>query len=139
MLYIAKNSVFVQTVINNAYLQRSAMIVSLIDVLGFLLLCFGAKVAAPPLLKLLCRIAVAYIAIFSISYYFWLLTKFHAFKSHPEFLHSGISAAFLFVGFWKLFANLVLLQSIVPAAAILLLYFSVRWLSAKTGPGTSYY
>lgn len=115
------------------------MTVYLADVLGFILLCIGAKLATPALLRLLCRIAVVYVVVFSVCYYLWLISKFHAFKSHPGLLHTGISAAFLFEGFWRLFANMVLLQGIIPVATIMLIYFAVKWLTASTGPGSSYY
>jgi hypothetical protein len=115
------------------------MINILADVGGFLLLCVGAKMATPALLRLLCRIAVAYVTVFSVCYYLWLLPKYHFFKHNPELLHTGISAAFRFEGFWKLFANMVLLQAVIPVATIMLLYFAVKWLSASTGPGSSYY
>jgi hypothetical protein len=111
----------------------------LADVLGFLLLCVGARFGSPALLRLLCRIAAAYILVFSICYYLWLTAKFHAFKTTPGLPHNDISAAFAFEGFWKLFANMVLLQGVLPMAVIMLLYFAVKWLAASTKPGSSYY
>lgn len=111
----------------------------LADVLGFILLCVGARLGSPILLRLLCRIAVAYIAVFSICYYLWLSSKFHAFKAHPELMHNGVSAAFAFEGFWKVFANMILLQGLIPVAVIMLLYFAIKWLSASSKPGSSYY
>jgi hypothetical protein len=109
------------------------------DVLGFVLLCVGSRWGSPALFRLLCRIAVIYMAVFSLCYYFWLRSKFHAFKTHTELMHNGISAAFAFEGFWRAFANMVFLQGLIPMAVIMLLYFSVRWLTASSAPGSNYY
>ena len=114
------------------------MIEWVLDVMGFLLLCVGAKLAMPPLLRLLCRIAAVYLAVFSICYYIWLIPQFRNFKNHQQLFHTGMSVAFAFEGFWKLLSNMILLQGILPVAVVFLLYFGVRWLSASTGPGSGY-
>jgi hypothetical protein len=101
-----------------------------VDFIGFLLLCAGSTLATPRLLKILCRIAVAYVLIFTVGYYFWLIPWFQHFKDHPHVGQTGISMAFRFQGFWSLLGNMVLVQSILPVVVIFTLYFAVKWLAA---------
>jgi hypothetical protein len=79
---------------------------------------------------LLCRIAVLYVLIFTVGYYFWLLPWFQHFKDYPYYGQSPISMAFRFQGFWSLLGNMVLVQGILPVVVCLTLYFAVKWLSA---------
>lgn len=106
------------------------MIVWVVDFIGFLLLCVGSKLAAPWILRFFCRIAVLYVLIFTICYYFWLIPRFRYFEEHPHFSQTGISMAFKFQGFWSLLGNMVLLQGIFPVAVFLTLFLAVKWLSA---------
>jgi hypothetical protein len=110
-----------------------------VDVMGFLLVCVGAKYGEPRLLRLLCLIAAAYIGLFAVSYYIYLIPLFHIFKNHPEHMYAGISAAFRFENFWKLLGNMILLDAIAPVGTVFLMYFGIKWLTASTGPGTPYY
>jgi len=106
------------------------MFVWVVDFIGFLLLCVGSSLATPRLFKLFCRIAVLYLLIFAVSYYFWLLPRFQHFQDHSYLGQTGISAAFRFQGFWSLLGNMVLIQGILPVVVLLTLYFAVKWLTA---------
>jgi Kef-type K+ transport system membrane component KefB len=106
------------------------MFVWVVDLAGFLLLCVGSRLATPRLLKLLCRIAVLYILIFTAGYYYWLRPSFQHFNAHPNYGQTEISMAFKFQGFWSLLGNMVLLQAILPVGVCLTVYFAVKWLAA---------
>jgi hypothetical protein len=105
------------------------MIVWVVDFIGFILLCVGSKLAIPRILRLFCRIAILYVLIFTVCYYFWLTPRFRYFEDHPHFSQTGISIAFKFQGFWTLLGNMVLLQGMFPLAVLFILFFAVKWLS----------
>ena len=111
----------------------------LVDGLGFLVLCLGIRMGQPRFLRILCGVALAYLAIFFVSYLVWLKWKYHYFIAHPEIIHVGISAAFVFEGFWNLFASMLLLNCIMPLAVLFMLYFAIKWLATPAGPGSSYF
>src|SRR5579871_2289374 len=111
----------------------------MVDGVGFLLLCLGMRLGQPRFLRALCTIGLIYLLVFSATYFLWLKWKLHYFKAHPEVIHVGISAAFVFEGFWKLLANMLLLQGVLPVAGVFLLYFAVKWLTTPVGPGSSYF
>lgn len=110
-----------------------------VDALSFLLLLMGMRFGQPRFLRALCVIGITYLAIFFAVYYFWLKWKFHYFKTHDEMIHTGILAAFVFQGFWKLFYNMLLLYGVMPVAAVFVLYFAVKWLTSPMTPGSTYY
>lgn len=110
-----------------------------VDGLGFLVLLIGMRLGQPRFLRALCSLAFLYLIVFSILYYLWLKVQFHHFQTHPEMIRVGISAAFVFEGFWKLFANMLLLQGLLPIAALFTIYFAVKWLAGSLGPGARFF
>jgi hypothetical protein len=108
-----------------------------VDLVGFLLLCVGTKLAMPRGLRVLCTIGVVYLLAFAICYYFWLAAQFRYFRDHPHFFQTGIGMAFKFEGFWKLFGNMVLLQGILPIVVVITLYLAWKWLSVGLLPTSS--
>ncbi len=107
-----------------------------VDGLTILFLCIGMRVGASRLLRGLCTIALTYLIVFSVTYYLWLNFKYTHFRAHPEMVHVGISAAFVFEGFWHLLVSMILLQAVMPIGMVFLLYFGVKWLSTPVGPGS---
>ncbi len=107
-----------------------------VDVIGFLLLCVGSKLAMPRIFRLLCRIAAFYVVIFTICYYLWLTPQFRTFKENPHLFPTGMSMAFGFQGFWSLLGNMVMVQAIFPVAVACVLFFGVKW--PVTGPSATY-
>jgi hypothetical protein len=111
----------------------------LVDGASFLVLFIGMRLGQPRFLRAMCTLAVIYLIIFAVVYFLWLKWKLHYFDTHPQMIHLGISAAFGFEGFWKLFANMLLLQGIMPEAGIFLVYFAIKWLSASVGPTSRFF
>lgn len=105
------------------------MFVWAVDLIGFLLLCVGSRLATPWIFRLFCRISVLYVLIFSTGYYFWLVSRFAHFKDQPHYGQTGIAMAFRFEGFWSLLGNMVLVQALFPVMVLLTLYLAVKWLS----------
>jgi hypothetical protein len=110
-----------------------------VDFLGLGLLCLGMRMGEPRFLRALCTFGLIYLVIFFVTYYFWLKWKFQHFKTHPEMIHIGIASAFGFEGFWKVLANMLLLQGLMPVAVAFVLYFAVKWLASPPRPGSNYY
>jgi hypothetical protein len=106
------------------------MIVWVVDLIAFVLLCVGSKLAMPRSLRLLCRVAAFYVFAFTICYYLWLASRYRYFEQHPHIFQSGIAMAFRFEGFWTLLGNMVLMQAIFPVAVIITLFLGFKWLSA---------
>jgi hypothetical protein len=110
------------------------MIVWVVDFLGFLLLCVGSNLAMPRFLKLLCRLAVVYLLVFSVCYYLWLIPQYRYFESHLHYIHPGMSMAFSFEGFWQLLGNMILVEGMLPVAVVLIFYFGIKWVAMSTSP-----
>jgi hypothetical protein len=105
-----------------------------VDFLGFLLLSIGVKLAMPRGLRLICLLALSYLLVFTIGYYFWLAAQYQYALDHPHFFQTGIGIAFRFEGFWNLLGNMVLLQGIFPVAVVIIVYLAIKWLSVGLLP-----
>jgi len=105
-----------------------------VDLIGFLLLCVGSKLAMPRGLRVICGIAAVYLLAFAIGYYLWLAGQYRHFQDHPHFFQNGIAMAFNFQGFWKLLGNMVLIQGIFPIVVVITLYLAWKWLSVGLLP-----